>query len=135
MSSVARRSLLTATASAAVLCALSFVPSAPDAAASPAHTGAAATTTASTATTATAVGAATSASAATTATTATTASNATADEGRLADTGSVDTTPYLVGGLASLGIGAACVTLALRRARGESYGGAAGFQPVRRPGA
>ncbi|WP_433342011.1 tat (twin-arginine translocation) pathway signal sequence [Streptomyces sp. CA-253872] len=91
MSSVARRSLLTATASAAVLCALSFVPSAPDAAAAPARTEVAAAT-------------------------------VTADEHRLADTGGVDTTPYLVGGLASLGIGAACVTVAVRRGRRESYG-------------
>ncbi|NEA38126.1 tat (twin-arginine translocation) pathway signal sequence [Streptomyces sp. SID11385] len=89
MSSVARRSLLTATASAAVLCALSFVPSAPDAAAAPAHTRIAAAATPAT------------------------------DDPRLADTGGVDTTPYLVGGLASLGIGAACVTVAVRRARRE----------------
>ncbi|ASY34679.1 hypothetical protein STTU_4253 [Streptomyces sp. Tu6071] len=95
MSSVARRSLLTATASAAVLCALSFVPSAQDAAAAPAHTQVAAATT------------------------------ATADEHRLADTGGVDTTPYLVGGLASLGIGAACVTVAVRRGRHEPFEDAA----------
>ncbi|MET8558882.1 tat (twin-arginine translocation) pathway signal sequence [Streptomyces sp. NPDC004959] len=94
MSSVARRSLLTATASAAVLCALSFVPSAPDAAA-PARTEVAATATATT------------------------------DEDRLADTGGVDTTPYLVGGLASLGIGAACVTVAVRRGRHEPFADAA----------
>ncbi|WP_037870131.1 hypothetical protein [Streptomyces sp. SPB074] len=91
MSSVARRSLLTAAASAAVLCALSFVPSVPDAAAAPARTQVAAATT------------------------------ATADEGALADTGGVDTTPYLVGGLASLGIGAACVTVAVRRGGREPY--------------
>jgi hypothetical protein len=35
----------------------------------------------------------------------------------LADTGSVDTTPYLVGGTAFLGLGAAMVSIAARRAR------------------
>ncbi|MFJ4435588.1 tat (twin-arginine translocation) pathway signal sequence [Streptomyces sp. NPDC088923] len=97
MSSVARRSLLTATASAAVLCALSFVPSAPEAAAAPAHTRIAAAATTPT----------------------------TTDEHHLADTGGVDTTPYLVGGLASLGIGAACVTVAVRRGRREPWEDAA----------
>lgn len=38
-------------------------------------------------------------------------------EVRLADSGSIDTTPYAVGGTAFLGIGAALVTLAVRRSR------------------
>ncbi|MDX2705498.1 hypothetical protein PV350_21955 [Streptomyces sp. PA03-6a] len=43
------------------------------------------------------------------------------DQGQhLADTGSVDTTPYLVGGTAFLGLGAALVVNASRRAR-EMY--------------
>ncbi|MFI9030641.1 hypothetical protein [Streptomyces sp. NPDC053560] len=43
-----------------------------------------------------------------------------ADEVRLADSGSIDTTPYAVGGTAFLGIGAALVTLAVRRSREET---------------
>ncbi|MFD3514121.1 hypothetical protein [Streptomyces sp. NPDC058657] len=41
----------------------------------------------------------------------------------LADTGSVDTTPYLIGGTAFLGIGAGFVTYSVRR-RGGAGGGA-----------
>nr|WP_258052659.1 hypothetical protein [Streptomyces sp. Ru73] len=41
-------------------------------------------------------------------------------EVRLADSGSIDTTPYAVGGTAFLGIGAALVTVAVRRSRGET---------------
>ncbi|MEV6654229.1 hypothetical protein [Streptomyces sp. NPDC051219] len=83
----ARRPLLTATAAGTLLCALWFVPSA----------------------------------------------NATAEKGEavagkaevisseeqlsLADTGSVDTTPYLVGGTAFLGLGAGFVAFSVRRAR------------------
>lgn len=44
----------------------------------------------------------------------------TADELALADSGSIDTTPYAVGGTAFLGIGAALVTVAVRRSRGET---------------
>ncbi|MET9293696.1 hypothetical protein [Streptomyces sp. NPDC003077] len=36
----------------------------------------------------------------------------------LADTGSVDTTPYVVGGVASLGVGAGLVVFSLRRRAG-----------------
>ncbi|MFF0741225.1 hypothetical protein ACFYVL_12580 [Streptomyces sp. NPDC004111] len=43
----------------------------------------------------------------------------------LADTGSVDTTPYLIGGTAFLGIGAGFVTYSVRR-RGASGDGAGG---------
>ncbi|MFC8509786.1 hypothetical protein ACFU3J_35500 [Streptomyces sp. NPDC057411] len=83
--SVARRPLLTATAAGTLLCALWFVPSA----------------------------------------------NATGEqsagglpqssvteeeqEPRLAETGGFDTTPYLLGGTAFLGVGAGFVTLAMRR--------------------
>jgi len=38
----------------------------------------------------------------------------------LADTGSVDTTPYLVGGTAFLGLGVAMVSYATRRSRASS---------------
>ncbi|MFJ2175573.1 hypothetical protein ACIOHE_22065 [Streptomyces sp. NPDC087851] len=38
-----------------------------------------------------------------------------ADEPRLADTGSVDTTPYVLGGSVSLGIGVAFVAYSVRR--------------------
>jgi hypothetical protein len=51
--------------------------------------------------------------------TATTQQSATAGGPELADTGSVDTTPYVIGGIASLGIGAALVLNASRRARYE----------------
>ncbi|RII20924.1 hypothetical protein DSC45_02245 [Streptomyces sp. YIM 130001] len=43
-----------------------------------------------------------------------------ADEPRLADTGSVDTTPYLIGGTAFLGVGAGFVAHAVRRGRSSS---------------
>ncbi|MDX3072007.1 hypothetical protein ACIP98_04730 [Streptomyces sp. NPDC088354] len=82
-----------AVTAAAVLGALYFVP---NASASPEHT----TTTAAEVST----------------TTSTTASGG-AGEQRLADTGSVDTTPYLIGGTAFLGMGAALVLNASRRAR------------------
>ncbi len=42
------------------------------------------------------------------------------DEVRLADSGSIDTTPYAVGGTAFLGVGAALVTVAVRRSRAET---------------
>ncbi|MCW2875376.1 hypothetical protein [Actinacidiphila oryziradicis] len=44
---------------------------------------------------------------------------ATAARQELADTGAVDTTPYLIGGTAFLGIGAGLVVNASRRARYE----------------
>ncbi|MEV0437930.1 hypothetical protein AB0I84_11560 [Streptomyces spectabilis] len=43
------------------------------------------------------------------------ATTATATEDRLADTGSVDTTPYVVGGTAFLGLGAGFVAYSVRR--------------------
>lgn len=44
----------------------------------------------------------------------------TAGQQELADTGAVDTTPYLIGGTAFLGIGAGLVINASRRARYEA---------------
>ncbi|MEU7169038.1 hypothetical protein AB0A70_31040 [Streptomyces morookaense] len=85
----ARRPLLTAVAAGAVLCAVWCVPSA--------HA------TGERAGTATTAGAAPQ-------------GQAPAPEPvALADTGSVDTTPYLVGGIAFVGIGGALVTAAVRR--------------------
>ncbi|MEI5103814.1 LPXTG cell wall anchor domain-containing protein [Streptomyces sp. PmtG] len=43
------------------------------------------------------------------------AAPAAASEGQLADTGSVDTTPYVVGGTAFLGLGAGFVVYSVRR--------------------
>ncbi|MFD4758722.1 hypothetical protein OG936_22150 [Streptomyces sp. NBC_00846] len=86
----ARRPLLTATAAGTLLAALWFVPSAnatDDPAGAPGTRSRPATTTGSTTT-----------------------------GPRLADTGAgVDTTPYLIGGMAFLGIGAAFVTYSVRR--------------------
>ncbi|MEU1631012.1 LAETG motif-containing sortase-dependent surface protein [Streptomyces sp. NPDC020096] len=45
----------------------------------------------------------------------------------LADTGSVDTTPYLLGGTAFLGAGAALLVISRRRAMRVSAGTAVGF--------
>lgn len=83
--SVARRPLLTATAAGTLLCALWFVPSA------------------------NATGEQSAGSLP--------HSSATAEEQepRLAETGGFDTTPYLLGGTAFLGVGAGFVTLAMRR--------------------
>lgn len=94
-----RRSLTAATAAAAgaVLIALSFVPSASATAASRAGSPTA---------TATAVPAA--------------APAAVPQVPALADTGAVDTTPYLVGGAGFLGIGAALVLIARRRALADT---------------
>ncbi|MDX3641051.1 LAETG motif-containing sortase-dependent surface protein [Streptomyces sp. MB09-02B] len=87
-SSAARRSLLTATAAGTLLGALWFVPSANATQDEPAiHDR-----------------------------TTGTATDTTADEPReLADTGSPNTTPYIVGGTAMLGVGAAFVAYSIRR--------------------
>ncbi|MFF2405371.1 hypothetical protein [Streptomyces sp. NPDC058092] len=83
----ARRPLLTATAAGTLLAALWFVPSA-NATDDPAGTPGARSRPAT----------------------------ATGSGPRLADTGAgVDTTPYLIGGMAFLGIGAAFVTYSVRR--------------------
>jgi hypothetical protein len=93
----ARRPLLTATAAGTLLCALWFVPSAKATADKPERlTGTAQQTAAAEATGAT-------------------------GELALADTGSVDTTPYLIGGTALLGIGAGFVTYSVR-VGGRVYG-------------
>ncbi|MEU9202910.1 hypothetical protein [Streptomyces sp. NPDC048332] len=86
---ITRRPLLTATAAGTLLCALWFVPSAnaDDAAAAPGTAGHSAAVT-----------------------------GPQPDSGTLADTGTgVDTTPYLIGGMAFLGAGAGFVTYSGRR--------------------
>ncbi|MGW7370296.1 hypothetical protein ACWGI8_44520 [Streptomyces sp. NPDC054841] len=94
--SVARRPLLTATAAGTLLCALWFVPSAnataEDAATQPVQelSGASASGSAP-------------------------ATLSGSEELALADTGSVRTAPYLIGGMAFLGIGAGFVSFAVRR--------------------
>jgi hypothetical protein len=83
--SVARRPLLTATAAGTLLCALWFVPSA-------------------------------NATAEREAVQRQDSAAAASSQGlTLADTGTVDTTPYLVGGTAFLGIGVGLVTYSVRR--------------------
>ncbi|MFG3495195.1 hypothetical protein [Streptomyces sp. NPDC047928] len=102
--SVARRPLLTATAAGTLLCALWFVPSANATGDQPAVPQEAREGSAS-------------------ASTVTPANDTRSHGGRggsqgglvLADTGSMDTTPYLVGGTALLGLGAGLVTFAVRR--------------------
>ncbi|MFD9796749.1 hypothetical protein ACFWXK_38030 [Streptomyces sp. NPDC059070] len=89
--SVARRPLLTATAAGSLLCALWFVPSANATDAGP-RSDAARSTSAS----------------------------AAGSDLALADTGSVDTSPYLFGGTAFLGLGAGFVVFSVRRARQQS---------------
>ncbi|WP_448318527.1 hypothetical protein [Streptomyces sp. CO7] len=114
--STTRRSLLTAAAAGALLGALSFVPSAnatmtpeePEprsAAAAPAAAGAESGSGVHTMTTVSD----------TTSTSATVHSQA--DGTELADTGAFDTTPYIMGGTAFLGIGAAFVAYSVRRER------------------
>lgn len=101
--SAARRSLLTATAAAALLGALWFVPTAhatPDKPAPAAHTQPATDT---------------SRGAPATLTTSQSAATAAAGTGRLADTGGVNTTPYLMAGTAFLGLGAAFIAYSVRR--------------------
>ncbi|MEV3861054.1 hypothetical protein AB0J38_42935 [Streptomyces sp. NPDC050095] len=91
--SAARRSLFTATAAGTLLCALWFIPTA-------------------TATPEQAPAADQSRTAA--------AVDAQSDQQlRLADTGTVDTTPYVVGGSAFLGLGVCFVAYSVRRGRNE----------------
>ncbi|MGW6271534.1 hypothetical protein [Streptomyces sp. NPDC055060] len=122
----ARRSLLTATAAGALLGGLWFVPSAnasatfrsPEAPEAPrvVHTEQHRATLNSKDTADTADSADTAAAAAT-------ATSASATQDRLADTGAgVDTTPYLIGGTAFLGLGAGFVAYSVRRERqGPAY--------------
>ncbi|MBO1334741.1 hypothetical protein [Streptomyces sp. VRA16 Mangrove soil] len=91
--SAARRSILTATAAGTLLAALWFVP---NATATPDHTEAAADRQQ---------------------TTSTTLSTQSDRQLRLADTGTVDTTPYVVGGSAFLGLGVGFVAYSVRRQR------------------
>ncbi|MGW7287111.1 hypothetical protein ACWGH4_16640 [Streptomyces sp. NPDC054847] len=91
--SVARRPLLTATAAGTLLCALWFVPSAN-----------------ATAERQAAQESGDSRSGA--------AAQAAGEELLLAQTGSVDTTPYVIGGTVSLGIGAGFVAYSMRRHTG-----------------
>ncbi|WP_200301973.1 hypothetical protein [Streptomyces adelaidensis] len=95
-SSTARRSLLTATAAGTLLGALWFVPSA-NATQDEAVTEQQTTTTTDSA-----------------------PSTKSGPGTRLADTGSPNTTPYLVGGTAMLGLGAGFVAYSMRRER-EGY--------------
>ncbi|MFD8570757.1 hypothetical protein [Streptomyces sp. NPDC059639] len=89
--SATRRSLFTATAAGTLLAALWFVPSAT---ANPGHT-----------------------STADQQRTAATVDTQSDSQLHLADTGTVDTTPYVVGGSAFLGLGVAFVTYSVRRER------------------
>ncbi|WP_405618420.1 LAETG motif-containing sortase-dependent surface protein [Streptomyces sp. NBC_00076] len=101
MSSV-RRPLLTATAAGTLLGALWFVPSANATDDLPARTEPSATPSVQVTTQARA---------------ATETSSTTGEGTQLADTGSFDTTPYVVGGAASLALGAAFVAYSVRRER------------------
>ncbi|MEE1804137.1 cell wall protein [Streptomyces sp. JV176] len=134
--SVARRPLLTATAAATLLCALWFVPSAnatgDQGAAPPQRSAPSAQSltaegpvggpvsrsevTEVADSTDSSVGPATPAPPTTPSSDAPASdAPAGADEPRLADTGSVDTTPYVLGGSVSLGIGVAFVAYSVRR--------------------
>ncbi|MEU1483216.1 hypothetical protein [Streptomyces sp. NPDC005752] len=97
--SMARRTLLTTTAAGTLLCALWFVPSAN----ANDETGAPGGSTESSAASSAEAGGAF-------------GTGESASEERLADTGAgVDTTPYLVGGTASLFVGAGFVAYSVRR--------------------
>ncbi|MEN8653631.1 hypothetical protein ABCR94_24240 [Streptomyces sp. 21So2-11] len=107
----ARRPLLTATAAGTLLCALWFVPSANATAEKEAQAQEARTQKAQ------AQAEQHSAAAAAPADSAAPTESDASDQGlRLADTGGVDTTPYLIGGTAFLGTGAAFVAFSMRRA-------------------
>ncbi|WP_162467264.1 LPXTG cell wall anchor domain-containing protein [Streptomyces cavernae] len=135
-SSAARRSLLTATAAGTLLGALWFVPSANATMEGPAgHTMADTTpATASVRARTTTEGTAETADTANTADTTDTADSAdsadvtttsdasgTEDGRELADTGAFDTTPYVIGGILFLGLGAGFVTYSVRRERTDAY--------------
>ncbi|WP_225882307.1 LPXTG cell wall anchor domain-containing protein [Streptomyces aureocirculatus] len=99
---IARRPLLTAGLAGALLIALWFVPSA-KATATPGSPGGTARHSAGFA-----------------AETPYEKTHETAHEGHLADTGSIDTTPYVAGGTAFLGLGAGFVLYSVRRERAEA---------------
>ncbi|MFB8027149.1 hypothetical protein ACFQ6U_23625 [Streptomyces sp. NPDC056465] len=97
--SIARRTLLTTTAAGTLLCALWFVPSANATGGSGAHSGS----------TGSSAGSSTEFRQAS-------ATGEFTSQDTLADTGTgVDTTPYLVGGTASLCVGAGFVAYSVRR--------------------
>jgi type IV secretory pathway TrbL component len=97
--SIARRTLLTTTAAGTLLCALWFVPSANASGEAGTRSGSAGS----------------SAGSSTEARQASTTAESTAGD-TLADTGAaVDTTPYLIGGTASLCVGAGFVVYSVRR--------------------
>ncbi len=118
----ARRPLLTAAAAGSLLCALWFVPSAK---ATAEHTNPTQHSHRATTTVPASVSASDSKSADSKTTDSQTALDSAgpasmeqaSDDLALADTGSVDTTPYLVGGIGFLGLGGALVTAAVRRTR------------------
>nr|WP_206328056.1 LPXTG cell wall anchor domain-containing protein [Streptomyces sp. S3(2020)] len=92
--------MLTATAAGTLLCALWFVPSANASQDEPARTQVTQVTQQARATTAESA-----------------QDRDTQDGAQLADTGSFDTTPYVVGGTAFLGLGAGFVVYSVRRER------------------
>ncbi|MEV0266561.1 hypothetical protein AB0I49_35170 [Streptomyces sp. NPDC050617] len=110
----ARRPLLTAAAAGTLLCALWFVPSAKATAehTTPTQHSHRSTTSVPASDSKTSLDAAGPATAAEPA-----AMKQASGDLALADTGSVDTTPYLVGGIGFLGLGGALVTAAVRRTR------------------
>ncbi|MEU3658344.1 hypothetical protein AB0E77_01055 [Streptomyces sp. NPDC032940] len=100
--SSARRPLLTAAAAGGLLCALWFVPSANATPGAPAEDTAATSPSPQVTAQARAVSTDTAAG---------------AESARLADTGSFDSTPYVIGGTACLGLGAGFVVYSVRRER------------------
>ncbi|MFJ8869547.1 hypothetical protein ACIRD6_27735 [Streptomyces sp. NPDC102473] len=112
--SIARRTLLTTTAAGTLLCALWFVPSAN--ATGGADTGSGSTGTSAGSSTDSSAGSSTSVRQA----------SATGDltsQDTLADTGTgIDTTPYLIGGTASLCVGAGFVAFSVRRGGMTAHG-------------
>ncbi|GGP91828.1 MULTISPECIES: LPXTG cell wall anchor domain-containing protein [Streptomyces] len=106
--SSALRPLLTATAAGTLLCALWFVPSANATSDAPATTAPSASPSPRVTEQARGVSSATTARL-----------QSTGQEVRLADTGSFDSTPYIIGGTASLALGAGFVVYSVRRERLE----------------
>ncbi|GAA2320986.1 hypothetical protein OKJ48_28295 [Streptomyces kunmingensis] len=98
--SAARRSLFTATAAGTLLAALWFVP---NATATPEHTSDTTSTVSTTSTDRSQVS--------------TAVDTQSEQQLRLADTGTFDTTPYVVGGSAFLGLGVGFVAYSVRRGR------------------
>ncbi|MFI2412416.1 hypothetical protein [Streptomyces sp. NPDC018947] len=101
--SSARRPLLTAAAAGGLLCALWFVPSANATPESPAAEAASTNPSPQVTEQARALSVDT--------------ANSGDDSARLADTGSFDSTPYVIGGTACLGLGAGFVVYSVRRER------------------